>query len=75
MDELLSIFNKLLSTGIGPFAAFLLILGYLNYRGVWVWGRDLKRAEEDALLWKQVALRATGLAGTVASIAAEQRPR
>lgn len=77
MDEILTIANKLGGAG---FATLLLIILYGSWKNIWVWSRDvdklttnyeklLAKSEEQSQWWRDVAVKATGIAelqGTVA---------
>lgn len=65
MKEALDFAQKL--SGLG-FGTFLFIVLYGSYKGIWVWGRQLARAEQDLAEWKAMALQAAGLAETTANI-------
>ncbi len=42
--------------------AVLLGLGVTGFMGIWVWGRELKKAERQSAEWREIALRALGVA-------------
>lgn len=66
MNEIIDIAQKLSGLGFGTLLALIL---YGSYKGIWVWGRQLTRAEDDVKEWKSMALTAAGLAETTVSIA------
>ena len=66
MKELLDLAQKL--SGLG-FGTFLFLVLYGSYKGLWVWGWQLKQCEADVAEWKAMALQATGLAEKTTSIA------
>lgn len=67
MDELVAVANKLSSLG---FSTLVILILYGNYKGVWVWGTQLKRAEERGDKWQTLALQLAGLAKKSTDIAA-----
>lgn len=71
MKEAIDLAQKL--SGLG-FGTFLFIVLYGSYKGIWVWGRQLARAEADLQEWKTMALQAAGLAEKTVTIATKTRP-
>lgn len=70
MEEFITIANKL---GGVSFATLLLIILAGSWKGVWVWGRDfaaaearykadLQRVQSESNWWRDLAVRATGIA-------------
>lgn len=55
-------------SGLG-FATTLVLILIGSYRGIWVWGSQLQKAEKEAAEWKAMALQAAGLAETSVNIA------
>ncbi|MEO8678134.1 MAG: hypothetical protein ABI665_03755 [Vicinamibacterales bacterium] len=50
-------------------AAILIFILIGSYKGVWVWGFQLRKSEEESAQWKAMALQAAGLAETSVNIA------
>lgn len=70
MAEFFEIAQKL---GAVSFTTLLVAILYGNYKGIWCWGYQLQKAEAAAERWQAMALQATGLAETSASIAKNTR--
>ncbi len=66
MTDALVLAQKLGSIG---FPALLVLILYGSYKGVWVWGRELRKAELESAEWKSMALRGAKLAETSVDIA------
>ena len=49
-------------TGPGGLLFTLGLIIYLNYKGVWTWGRDVTAMREERDQWRFMALRTTSLA-------------
>jgi len=41
--------------------AMLVGLGVSGYLGMWVWGRELRKAERQSAEWREIALRALNI--------------
>lgn len=71
MVEILEFAQKLGGVGLGT---LLILILYGSYKGVWVWGSQLRKAEADAMEWKTIAFQASGLAETTANIVKARVP-
>jgi len=60
MSEIIDIAKLLKSQG----PLFLVLIGILygSYKQVWVWGFQLKKAEEKSAKWESMALQLAGVA-------------
>ncbi len=83
MEEILALVNKL---GGVSFATLLAVILWGNWKGIWGWGKDYDREMAAMLLrhvnekaewqeglnfWRDIAIRATGLAQTQGQILKE----
>lgn len=66
MAEAIALAAKLSSVGF-PTLLILILIG--NYYEVWVWGRQLRKAEATSDKWQDMALRSVGIAETTVNIA------
>lgn len=73
MDNGIDLFTFINKIGGASFATLLIVILWGSWRGIWVWGKDkvaaeasllerIKRAEDEAVWWKGIALKATGIA-------------
>lgn len=42
-------------------------------KGLWVWGRELKKAERDANFWRDIALKSMGLTDIAIEVAQKKK--
>jgi hypothetical protein len=66
ISGLIDVVQKLSGASLAT-VLILILIG--SYKGVWVWGSALKKAEDEAGQWKAMALQAAGLAETSVNIA------
>jgi hypothetical protein len=66
MTEIIDLAQKLSGVSL---AALLLCILFGSYKGIWCWGYQLRKAEEESAQWKAMALQAAGLAETSVNIA------
>lgn len=71
MASLIDLAQKLSGASL---AAILIGVLVGSYRGVWVWGFQLKKCEEEGAQWKAMALQAAGLAETSIGIVKRTGP-
>lgn len=72
MADIIDILEQLKSWG--PLATLLALILFGSYRGIWVWGRDLREAKQARDRWESMALRAVGLAEDTVVIANRKVP-
>jgi hypothetical protein len=66
MGGIVDLVQKLSGASLGTML-ILILIG--SYKGVWVWGAQLRKTEEESAQWKAMALQAAGLAETSVNIA------
>lgn len=71
MVEAVDIAQKLSGAGLATLLV-LIILG--SYKGIWVWGYQLQKAEADGQEWKRLAMQGIGMADKAVHIAKSQVP-
>mgnify|MGYP001007262312 CR=1 FL=1 len=59
-------------TGPGGLLFTLGLILYLNYRRVWVWGKEADALREERDTWRSMALRTTSLAEQAAGLTREK---
>jgi len=59
VNEFIEILTRLSAAGFGTLMAAIL---YGGYKGVWVWGKDYRKLEEERDRWMHIALRNTLIA-------------
>lgn len=69
MNEAFDIVQKLSGAGLATLL-FLIIFG--SYKGVWVWGYQLREVKAESEQWKAMAFQAGGLAELAGNIAKTQ---
>lgn len=71
MSEALALAQKLGSIG---FPTLLVLILYGSYKGIWVWGYQLRKAETDGAEWKRMALEGGAALTTAVHLAKARRP-
>lgn len=66
ITSLVDVIQKLSSASL---ATILILILIGSYKGVWVWGSQLTKSEDESAQWKAMALHAAGLAETSVNIA------
>ena len=66
MEEFTAIAQKLSSVTL---STLLIGILYGSYKGIWVWGSQLRRCEEELAQWKGIAMQSIGLAEKSTNIA------
>lgn len=59
MTEFTELVNRFGAMGLGTMLAAIL---YGSFKGIWVWGREYRKLEEDRDRWMHIALRNVGIA-------------
>lgn len=71
MSEAFDLAQKFSSVG---FPTLLVLILFGSYKGIWVWGFQLRKAETESAEWKAMALQGMRIAETSVHIAKARGP-